>query len=1188
MSTLQNFDALGVGLERMLLIEASAGTGKTFTIAALYLRLVLERQLRPDQILVVTFTEAATAELRGRLRQRLAEARLAFEQGDGGDDPLLCGLLDRCAGDAEAQRRATRRLEAALLGFDEAAVFTIHGFCHRALAEHAFAAGADFDAELLADQDSLLQAVVEDYWRRTLYAAQRRIVAHALNRGLSPAALAAELRGWLGKPWLQLLDVPGVDYASAEAAFDAALQAAQALWAPEALAAELAGAGLKANIYRPATLTALLAEVDAWLAAATPELPQKFELLTPAKLAASLKKGGVCPQHAFFAAAAALMTAAEALGAALDNELVRLRRGLFEFAVPELHRRKREAGVLSYDDLLSGLAVALAVDGAGARLAEGLRRRYPAALIDEFQDTDPTQYAIFKAIYHGHELPVCCVGDPKHAIYSFRGADVFAYLAARDDAPQRHTLTVNWRSRPPLIAALNALFSQRCDPFLLPGIDYVPVQPKPDEPASLQLPDGDAALHLWWCGSDDGKPVSKAAGRAAALAATAGRIAELLSAGRRGRASIAGRALGGGDIAVLVRTHAQAMTMRDALLERGVPSVLHSPDSVFATAEALQLERLLAAVLDPRHEPGVRAALASDLLGVDAAGLLALAEDEARWEALIGRLQGLHERWAERGFAPMFRALLTEFDIAERLLDYRDGERRLANLLHLGELLAEFDSTGGGMEALLVQLAQARTEGAIEDESRQMRLESDAARVQIVTIHKSKGLEYPIVFCPLLWDLTVWGAEDASVRYHDPEASGRLLLDLAPAQGGASRRQAVEEELAEQLRLAYVALTRARERLYLIWGAYSGAERSPLAWLLHPQNFGSAEQWLACGLDRGRPRQAWIADAALQQALESLRQCAPTAIRIEPLPPAGTVFYPPAEVDAATLNARPFSRYLSPGRRTGSFSQLLAGWHDEGRDVDAVRPPPLLEPAADDFLHFPAGPEPGTCLHDILEHVDFAGDDAAIAAVAGDWLRRRGLDAERWLAAAVSGIGHTLRTPLTADGLRLCSLPAAARRAEMEFFFPVEKLTADGLVALGARYGWALPKLDFAALHGYLHGYIDLVFQHRGQVWIVDYKSNRLGLRIEDYAAERLGAAMDAAGYRLQYLLYSVAVVRWMRQRVPGWDYARDFGGVLYLFLRGLDPALGPTHGVFADRPDAAFIAAFDHWLQHGTLPEAA
>ena len=560
-----------------------------------------------------------------------------------------------------------------------------------------------------------------------------------------------------------------------------------------------------------------------------------FERFTARRLATALKRGHQPPQHPFFTACDRLAAAHEPLSASYTQRCYALKVALWEFCQQELRRRKRRRQAVSYDDLLLNLEEALQ-SPQGHELAAALRHRYPVALIDEFQDTDPVQYRIFRQVYQGTTAPVFFVGDPKQAIYSFRGADVFAYLRACRDVDHHYTLDVNWRSDPGLIQAVNTLFASAHRPFLFDDITFHPVQPAPQQAEALHEHGCQVSeLRLWFLeGREDGRRVSKTDATFLAAQATAAEIARLLTLGAHGAAQVGSRPLSGGDIAVLVRTHREGRVVRDALLRQRVASVQLGQDNVFNSWEAMELERVLRAVANPSSESLVRGALATVMLGHTGEQIYAMPEDEQLWEDRVAAFYDYHYLWRDRGFASMLRTLLSQEHVAPRLLGFQDGERRLTNLLHLAELLqAAADRQRTGMEGLLKWLEERRRTEASDDEEEQLRLESDEHLVKIVTIHKSKGLEYPIVFCPFLWSGGLWSRKEPTLSFHHPDAEYQPVLDLGSTRLDASRAYACHEEVAENLRLLYVALTRARHCCYIVWGAVSDMETAPLAWLLH-------------------------------------------------------------------------------------------------------------------------------------------------------------------------------------------------------------------------------------------------------------------------------------------------------------------------------------------------------------------
>jgi exodeoxyribonuclease V beta subunit len=1192
-------DILAEPLEGLRLIEASAGTGKTHTLADLYLRLLLEKELTVDRILVVTFTVAATAELRDRIRARLETARRAFLRGASADpaDTVLVGLLAR-----HPERAATaRRLARAVQGFDEAVILTIHGFCQRVLRDSAFESGQPFEVELIPDEGEILQEVVDDFWRTRLYDGSRLLVGDLVGRGWTPESLANTVGPYLRRPPFAIRPpAPPPEAGEAESRYETCYRETRATWQADraAIGSLLCGQrSLNGTKYPPGSLPGWLEEIDAFFRPVEPRVVWcgRLEKFAAGALRGAVKKGGTPPVHPAFTACERLVEARRALAPVLDFRAKRLQLDLLEHCRRALAARKARRQLVAYQDLL--LRLERALEGPhGTPLAAGLRRRYAAALIDEFQDTDPVQYRIFSRIYGGSGLPVFLVGDPKQAIFGFRGADVFAYLAAGRDADARRTLARNWRSTPGLIGAVNALFGGVARPFLAEGIAFQPVRPAEKDRTPLVVTGDDAAPLRFWCLSrpDDSQPLPKGKAAEAAIRATADEIARLLAAADGGEARIGDAALRGGDIAVLVRTNAQADRIREALLARGVGSVQLGEASVFASHEAAEIERVLLAVAQPGREGLVRAALATDLFGLRGDALEALGEDEAGWEARAGAFLEYQAIWRDQGFVQMFRRLMKAEGAAARLLRFEDGERRLTNVLHLTELLQTAAAADRlGMGGLIDWLSTRRQREAPTPEEAQLRLESDENLVKIATIHKSKGLQYPLVFCPFLWDVSLRSRDEGlGVLFHDPEANDRVTLDAGSDRNEEARTLAEREALAEHLRLCYVAITRAEHRCTVVWGNVNGGECSGLAYLLHQP---AAQAPGADCAAEVRTRARALADREVLADLARLADRAGGTIAVERLSPAPPpAIRPPAPVPEP-LHARPFTGRIPRGWQVTSFSGLTAGSHREARDYDAApapergrRPPPPARPPAD-IAEFPRGVRAGIFMHALFASLDFAGADrAAVEAAAARALREHGFDGG-WRDAVADMVDGVLRTPLdAAGGLCLGRVTREARRDEMVFHYPVAQLDPGGLARLlrpregdGAA-GGPIAGITFDPVRGYMTGSMDLVFEAGGRYYLVDYKSNWLGDGPDAYRAERLPQVMARETYDLQYLIYTVALVRYLARRLPGFRYGRDFGGVFYLFVRGMDPARGADFGVYRDRPSEAVMDALDRYFAEG------
>jgi exodeoxyribonuclease V beta subunit len=1212
-------DVFACPLDGVNQIEASAGTGKTWNICALYVRLLLEKKLAADQILVVTFTKAATAELHERIRARLAEIAHAIENGDAGGDPFIERLFETTLAEVDHEE-AKKRIHIALHTFDQAAIHTIHAFCQRALQEAPFAAAMPFALEMEADDSALRFELAADFWRERVEPAaarERSFAAWLVAKGAGPASLDAQLARRLKKPLAALvwgeIETPATH--DAQAVFDTAC----ALWHAErdTIAKLLFDAEdrLSKTTHKRTTIDAA---ISAWAEyfgngdchAAPPQAALK---LTATALAAGTKKKHAPPEHAFFDHAGTLAAAAQAAEAAQRALWLNIVREWLAYAPDELAARKRARRVVSFNDLLSNLYSALTKH---AWLADALRERYPAALIDEFQDTDPLQFAIFDRVF-APGGPLFLVGDPKQAIYSFRAADLHTYLAARDAASARYTLAVNQRSTAPIIDACNHVFGANPSAFILDGLDYQPVRagtrrraPFADRTPAASYSDS-ADFCVWMLPHGESALTKNRAQRDAAEACAA-EIVRLLRGAQRNEVTIGDAPLSPGQIAVLVQTHRQGSLVKRVLAAWGVGSVELAQASVFGTLDAEQIERVLAAIDTPGDLRRLRAALATDWLGLDAAALWRLehaesadaASDAMSWVERFSRYRTL---WHERGFAVMWRTLARELKIAERLVAGIDGERRLTNVNHLAELLQARDAAQPGIAPTLRWLAAQRAEEGGADEA-QLRLESDRNLVQIVTVHKSKGLEYAVVFCPFLNDGSLReppssGLPDAK-EYHDETGDAVLHYGIDDEAAERARALIAREQAAERARLVYVALTRAVYRCYLVGGVYLVGKNST------KEARRSVLNWLVAG--RGHVFGDWLAEPPAEDEViarwHALAAQSGGSISTEPLPVI-EAREPLAGRRAAEheLAARTSRRLLRDSWRMASFSSLIAAGardesnqpqpadarpdHDELVDaIDALQPE-AAEPrekaplAEDDILAFPRGPAAGECLHRMYELADFTSPQTWPRAIERALYEHPAPAPEplaRHLPAMMARLlADTVATELV-PGMRLATIGPKRRMNELEFLFPAQALDFAALRRLLAAHGYPDVALEAGTLRGFVKGFIDMIVEHEGRFWIVDWKSNHLGDTPADYDAASLDEAMAAHAYHLQALFYAVALHRYLRARLADYDYERHIGGYLYLFVRGVRPAWrngAEAAGVHAQRPERALVEALDRLM---------
>ena len=1246
-STPDPFQALDVAVAPgVTLVEASAGTGKTYALTELVLRLVLDPEARqldgPDgvdlrRLLVVTFTVAATEELKTRIRRALRLALAAFERGD---TPEEAPALVRPFVERFERAESVRRLRRALAQSGEAGVFTIHGFCKRVLERSAFESGEPFAFDFTEDADRLRQRAARDVWHG-LIAAHPTLGRIALASGWSLDRLL-EHEGYATRYTDTAVVPPAPSLDDALATVEEARRELARVWdADEALAvvpAEFVSTNEKTHGALAADRPGLFRDVAAFAGGDTGRLDAVRMASTDSVTAAIGYKNRKGPKAAAeaacsypgFLACDAVVEAVEAVELALVHTFVA--------RVGAAYRTLKErSGVLTFDDLIDRLDRALA-PGAPTReaLARSIQAQFAVALIDEFQDTDPKQYRLFRAAFAGR--PLFFIGDPKQAIYAFRGADVFAYLAARRDARAAYTLGTNYRSAPQLVAAVNAVFGRLGPggrPFVYPGIPFDPVVARDGAEPGLRGV-APAAPLVWW--TTDGLAtnrrgeVSKQLARDAAQEATVTEIARLLNnpsvqiRDTDADGTERWRRIEAGDIAVLVRKNQQARDLQDALRYAGVPSVVGRGDDIRTSREMDELERVLRAVARPGDRRTVRAALATEMWGWTAADLVADADD-ARLETVIESLRRDRAVWRAHGVFRMLTGLLRREGIPDRLQGYADRERRLTNLRHAIELLHDVEATEGRSPDELLHWVRTRMSRTFAHGSAvEMRLESDAEAVQLVTMHNAKGLEYPVVFAPFVWDEnekeTWFGSFEERPPVAHTDGGARAVYDLGSDDQDRHRALADAERLAESLRLTYVALTRARERLYLMWGPLSGAHMSGLGHLLRDLPLPSSEPdgEGAGGLAELDADAKKAAAKALKGSLDTLKDWAaerPDEMATASLP-TGWGRVEPRAVAASARSARWLDQALAERvarhAGTGSFSSWAAGAESDVRhdgrtddDASATDADALAEAPETGLFAFAAGARAGICLHEILQYADLSTPDA-LADPASDAstqvarrLRLHGLHTARPhrapldpAAAVRAMLAEVATTPVPGFGFALADVSPdrAARTAEWQFRAPrsdgapsaiADLFEAHDDDALRA-YAPTLRTLRGDQAEDLFTGIADLVVQHpapsdeapSGAYYLFDWKSNHLGPTRDHYGPEAIDRAMRTHHYYLQAHLYAVGLHRHLRARLgDAYDPEVHFGGLAYVFLRGVSE----TTGWWTARPSAALLGALDTLL---------
>ena len=1087
------------------LLEASAGTGKTWTIAGLVARYVAEGHATIDQVLAVTFTNAATSELRDRVRSRLAEVAACLEVAAAGGrpdgtDPVIARLLDGTP--AQLDERLTR-LRTALADFDTATIVTIHQFCQLVLKGLGVAGDTDPRAALVEDLSDLRKEVVDDIWLRDFSAGG--LLSHA-DAGLIARAI---------------VDNPG--------------------------------------------------------ARLEPERPET---------------------------------------GSVDEARVRFARAV----ATEFDHRKRRLGVLSFDDLLVQLRDAL-VD-ADAVAGERMRARWRVVLIDEFQDTDPVQWDVFQRAFHSYAVLVL-IGDPKQAIYAFRGGDVFTYLKAAEIADTRQTLSTNQRSDPGLVDSVHVVLNGA----RLGDADIAvhPIRAAREDPWLRDLPGRPFQLRTL-TREELGAP----AGKLATVGAVNPRIAEDVAA--QVRAMLAAGAavwdaerrdwvdLGAGHIAVLAHGRAHLELVQAALRKLGIPAVIAGGSSVFATDAGHEWRALLEAMAQPHRTRLARAAGITSFFGhtgsdLDAGG-------DPLTDRLSEDLRDLAMTFGEGGIAGVFESLVAR-GLSERVLGVEAGERHLTDLRHLSELLHDAATRERlGLTGLIAWFLERQREANDATTERTRRIDSDAAAVQLVTIHGSKGLEYPVVLAPFLSNRYPGRDKPRILIYHDEDRERVVHVGDPASRPAALLARHEQEDAGESLRMLYVAMTRARSRLVVWWAAGNNAPHAPLTRIL---------------LGRGRDV-AEVPDQHPPQPDESLVKWFRRWDEVDgpewsTARPAGTLAAATAP-ERRALAARDFTREVDQTWRRTSYSALAAVADEapaqvssEPEVVEKDDEPEIPVPAENasevvavpsPLAGFASGARFGSLVHAVLEHADPEAPDwpAELVRHVREQLVAWPVDLDPdALAAALVSVCDSPLGPL-AGGRTLREVPLADRLRELDFELPIgggDLPVPDprrlGEIAALLRhhlpagdplrpYADALddPALGAQVLRGFLTGSVDVVLRVHGdsrgedpRFLICDYKTNWLGpadepLTFAAYTPDRLAAAMTHSSYPLQALLYAVVLHRFLRWRLPGYDPERHLGGVLYLYLRGMcgpeTPVVdGDPCGVFSWRPPASLVVELSDLL---------
>lgn len=1133
-----------------ILIEASAGTGKTYAITGLFLRLLLEGHVeRVREILVVTFTNAATRELTERIRLRLRETHAAFK-GEN-DDPELMPLVQKHGA------AGIPILNRACLEMEELSIFTIHGFCKRMLEQNAFESGLTFTPTFLEDHADILTQAAHDFWRQTFIEGPGLLAELAVAMKWSPKTLLEDTQDCRHQ-WGALFVPTPLPFEQAFEACQNGLKELANHWEPEFIAPrfrELRFPSKKAP-YAKGQVETYLQQLEQ--ATHEPLKADSLHAVLQADIYCHLEMLGKRErekENAISLLSHPFWQACGDVAEAIRHLETSFRLQFLEQVDNHFKTLKLRSHQLDFDDLLEQMHDVLNHPLHGKAIRRAIGFQFKAALIDEFQDTDQKQFEIFHQLFP--QVPLFFIGDPKQAIYSFRGADLHAYLAARGAAGRQYTLSTNWRSHQELVEAVNQLFSLRAEPFLEKNIQYLPVQAS-GLADSEGLSDDKQALQLWLI--PPGRKSAEALNKEVLVRMTREILALLM-----GDVSLGKRPLIPSDLAILVRTHAQGELVLNTLRQFGVPSTLAGKGDIFQTQEMEDLLLFMRAVIHPQQPHVLPAAMTTSIWGATAEDIHELSIHESALAKALAKLEGLRGIWQRLGFLAMMHTAYARLGTLQRLLGKPQGKLRLTYLRHAAEVIQQHSNRKVLTPDGLVRWLQSeRGKPHHEGLDTNLRMATDELGVQIMTIHKSKGLEYQVVFCPFFWKESR-GQKNPTPKFHNE--AGHIVFDLQKQPEETHQRLAGREVKAEDLRLLYVALTRARQRCYLVW-----KDIDPLKNLALGAFFENQDSTL----------ESWADQWPHLMATETLSES-------ESPPSQGLVTATP---DPAQLHPPPYFAGINhqPWRMT-SFTALTANYH--GSQAHRYDPGSShSEGFGSGIFGFARGARAGNCLHEILEHISLGelGTSAVSTRVENTLHRYDLADPDRHLTPIkpqkeVLELLHKIAsTPLPRSGIQLGQVGEADQLKEWPFHLPITQFQPADLqhvfrqhehAAIAEFYAPLLTQLNAESRwNGFLTGIVDLCFCSGNRWYLLDWKSNDLGPTPQHYDTQHLWQAMCDHHYVLQYHLYAVALHRFLKSRIRDYDYDQHFGGIYYAFLRGIDGS-SPS-GWYFDRPSKSFIHQLD------------
>jgi len=1139
----KEIDLLNAPLTGTSLIEANAGTGKTYNITALFTRMLTEMNLPVESILVVTYTKAAVSDLKAKIYKRLNDvlgAMTALKNGEekAYDDPFPTQYADMRKDSLDADIKS---IKDAVRDFDQCAIFTIHGFCQRMLKENAFSGDVAYDIELTGDSAELIRKPIYNFWRRNAYKASPAVIPILLK--MQPDDLISFYKNVQSNQSIEIVKpetmVTEETILQCENDLIRLHEQIKMIYASDnAEIHQLMDTSrkdfpLKKAVYKSNLVPKSFEEIERIIENNEIHCPTGTKVIyrfTNKSIEESQQKGIIT--HRFFDAVSdwyekelEFVKLTELFGATFKYNLC-------EYLTEVLEKHKQKQNLQSYDDLIARMRTAVMENSGHSIMTTSLHRKFNAALIDEFQDTDPYQYDIFNTVFGARNKPFFMIGDPKQAIYSFRGADVFAYLKAATAGGKQYTLVKNYRSDPSLVSAVNSFF-KRDKAFMLDEISY-----NPSEGAEKTLAltvDGQTHPPLTVWQADNQK-------RESIAVSTARHIAGLLNKASSGNAHINGEPVKPSDIAILCRKKDEMIAVKNALSACRVPAVMSGSESVFASDEAKEMASILSAVLSPFSQPMIKTALATSIFGYTAKEIYGITETD-EWDDITEEFRGYNDLINIRGFAPMFFSMASKRKLYKNTAKRTSGERKLTNMIHITELAQRFEADRKAAPADILRWLKDKINSSDEREDEaELKMDSDENAVTIITIHKSKGLEYNIVYTPFLMFGRVKEGKSMP-KFHDGD---RFIMDLSKSD--EAKEKARYEELAEDLRIAYVALTRGKSTCFTAWGDVSGNNNSALAYLIN----GTHDKF-----DSGKLAEYFSGSGV---AIENL-----------PLPEIQT--YTATETTPQT-SGKTFTSEIPDIWQINSFSRLIHS-SSSAKDTDQFTAKTESDELANELniFAFPKGAKAGTCLHDCMENIKFENfSKQSVLEVVDEKLASYSFDTD--FTPAVAGNIYTILNK-EMNGTKLANLKDGDYVAEMEFQIATSAFASAPLADIFKTngqddFGNAASTLTFETMQGFLNGFADLIFCQGGKYYVLDWKSNHLGMSTENYTFERMHTEMLGSHYYMQMYIYTLALHMHLERFLDGYSYEKHMGGGIYVFMRGVNN--DGDEGIYFHRPDKDVI----------------